>query len=53
VGDRVHDGLHRLSRLRRLGNPLTSEAAAFRWLLVVVLVAALVTAAVLVLRALL
>jgi hypothetical protein len=52
VGDRVHDDLPHLSGLRRLGNPLTSEAAAFRWLLVVVVVAALVTAAVLVLRAL-
>jgi hypothetical protein len=32
VGDRLHDRLH---PLRRLGNPLASEAAAFRWLVAV------------------
>ena len=41
MGGRVHDGLH---PLRKLGNPLTSEAAAFRWLVVVALVAAVLVA---------
>jgi hypothetical protein len=49
VGDRVHDGLH---PLRRLGNPLTSEGAAFRWLLAVAVLAAVVVLLVLGARAL-
>jgi hypothetical protein len=51
VGDRVHDDLPHLSVLRRLGNPLTSEAAAFRWLLAVVALAAVVVLLVLGIRA--
>jgi len=49
VGDRVHDGL---PHLRKLGNPLTSEGAAFRWLLAFVAVAAVLVGVVLVIRAL-
>jgi hypothetical protein len=43
VGDRVLDGLPPLRLLDRLGNPLRSEAAAFRWLLLVVAVVVLLT----------
>jgi hypothetical protein len=50
VGDRVLDGLPPLGILERLGNPLRSEAAAFRWLLVIAATVVLVTVLVLVLR---
>jgi hypothetical protein len=50
VGDRLHDRLH---RLRRLGNPLTSEAAAFRWLLAVAAVVLAIGALVVLARAML
>jgi hypothetical protein len=48
VGARVRDDL---PALRKLGNPLTSEAAAFRWLLAVAVVVLVVTALVLIGRA--
>jgi hypothetical protein len=50
VGDRVLVGLPPLRLFHRLGNPLRSEAAAFRWLLLVVAVVVLVTLIALALR---
>jgi hypothetical protein len=51
VGGRLLDRLPALSRLlARLGNPLRSEAAAFRWLCAIVAVVALVTVAMLAIR---
>jgi uncharacterized membrane protein YraQ (UPF0718 family) len=50
VGARVRDDL---PALRNLGNPLTSEAAAFRWLVAVAAVVLAITALVLIGRAVL
>jgi hypothetical protein len=48
VGDRLLDGVPAL--IDRLGNPLRSEAAAFRWLLLIVFLVALITVLALLLR---
>jgi hypothetical protein len=52
VGDRLHDGLHHLTGPIAVLNPLRSEAEAFRFLVAVVLVAAVIVGLVLLVRAL-
>jgi hypothetical protein len=52
VGDRLHDDLHHLALGLAVLNPLRSEAEAFRFLVYVVLVAAVVIGLVLLVRTL-
>ena len=52
MGGRLHDGLHHLTRPGTVLNPLRSEAEAFRFLVAVVLVAAVIVGLVLLVRAL-
>jgi hypothetical protein len=51
VDHRLHDDLHPLiALLRRLGNPLRSEAAAFRWLVLIAAAVALLSLIVVIVR---
>ena len=53
MGDRLHVGLLALTDLvRRLGNPLRTEAAAFRWLVAIVVLVAVLWVLLVLVRAL-